>query len=89
MTPYQFFDAVRSFCTVLNGSVSSYGRAKAHNVAVGGVKYSAHQVWLGADVVYDTLPAIEERSEWAARLGLKLVVENDHDHLQPLEWRAG
>ena len=89
MTPYHFFDAVRSFCTVLGGNVTSYGRSKIHNLAVGGVRYSAHQVWLGADIVYDTLPQLEARSEWAARLGLKLVVENDHDHLQPSDWRAG
>lgn len=30
-----------------------------------------------------------ERTEMARRLGLRLIVEHDHDHLQPLDWEAG
>ena len=34
-------------------------------------------------------PPQEFRIEVARRLGLKLVIEEDHDHLQPLDWQAG
>lgn len=89
MTPYQFFDAVRSFCYATRSSVSSYGRTKTHNALVGGVKYSAHRVWLGADVLYDNGGPPDDAAEIAARLGLRIVREGDHDHLQPENWRAG
>jgi hypothetical protein len=36
----------------------------------------------------DPMPLVE-REERAMRLGLKLIDEGDHDHLQPLDWRAG
>lgn len=36
----------------------------------------------------DELPFVQ-RAEIAGRLGLKLIAEGDHDHLQPLDWRAG
>lgn len=32
---------------------------------------------------------LAEREERARRLGLKLIDEGVHDHLQPLDWRAG
>ncbi len=35
------------------------------------------------------LPAVTEREQLAERLGLKLVHEDDHDHLQPAEWLPG
>ncbi len=84
-----FLDALRSYCAALGASVTSYGRTTAHNHAVGGVEYSPHRVWLAADVVYDTPPSLAERQELARRLGLMLIVEGDHDHLQPLGWSAG
>lgn len=34
-------------------------------------------------------PPVAERGAIAERLGLKLIDEGDHDHLQPLDWRAG
>jgi hypothetical protein len=30
-----------------------------------------------------------DRGDVAARVGLRLIVEDDHDHLQPLDWRKG
>ncbi len=89
MSTVEFLDALRAYCAALGASVTSYGRTTAHNVTVGGVKYSAHRAWLAADVVYDVIPPELDRQQLARRLGLLLVVEGDHDHLQPIGWSAG
>lgn len=89
MTFPAFCDAVRTYCTMTGASVTSWGRTPKHNQAVGGVAFSAHQVWLGLDVVYDAPVEEGVRKVWAGRLGLRLVIEGDHDHVQPSEWAAG
>lgn len=89
MTSDQFHDALKTYCALLQASVTSYGRTRTHNGLVGGVAMSAHLFWLAADVVYDSKWPSQYRSDMAARLGLKLIIENDHDHLQPREWLAG
>ena len=90
MTIGEFTTAVAQYGMLMNASVTSWGRTKAHNAAVGGVSYSGHRFWLGCDLVYDAPePPSGVRQETAERLGLKLLVEGDHDHVQPLTWRAG
>ena len=90
MTKEEFRQALESYCAFLGGSVTSYGRTLVHNTHVGGVPYSSHQFWLGADVTYDFKSyTLEHRKEVATRLGLFLWPESDHDHLQPLNWKAG
>jgi hypothetical protein len=89
MTPTEFHDRLMRYCALTGASVTSYGRTVRHNLVVEGVASSAHLFWLAADVVYDdaTAPALAER--WAERLGLKLIREEDHHHLQPLDWVPG
>ena len=92
MTPHDFLDALRTYCALTGASVTSYGRTPGHNAdpKIGGVKNSAHLYWLAADVVYDPpVPIPSVRTERARRLGLWLLAEGDHDHLQPLEWSKG
>lgn len=92
MTIGDFAEAVSLYCLLHGGSITSWGRSTKHNADVGGVPGSAHRFWRGADVVYDdpTTPTRDTlRLEYARRLGLKIVVEGDHDHLQPLDWTAG
>lgn len=89
MTRNEFVEAVMIFCELAGGSVTSWKRTLIHNTSVGGVSNSAHLYGLGVDIVYDTpqlLPTIMER---ARRLGLKVIRENDHDHVQPSDWPAG
>ena len=74
---------------MMRASETSGTRTEAHNAAVGGVEHSAHLVGLARDVVYDKPVPLEERTEWSRRLGLRLIVEGDHDHLQPIDWKAG
>lgn len=78
-----------AYCRRLSGSVSSYGRTVSHNQRVGGVPQSAHQFWLGADIVYDEPVAAPLAEDTARRLGLRMIREPDHDHLQPAGWSAG
>lgn len=89
MTTGEFAEAAKTYCMLMDGSVTSFGRTVTHNHNVGGVKFSAHRFWLGLDVVYDIPLPEADRIETARRLGLKLIAEGDHDHLQPLDWQAG
>lgn len=89
MTLTEFAWAVYVYCTLAEASVTSWIRTRPRNDRQGGVLHSAHLVGLGVDVVYDEPPSLAERDEWADRLGLKLIAEGDHDHVQPKGWRAG
>ncbi len=88
MTPAAFADAVRAYCARMRGSVTSWIRTPEHNALVGGALESAHLYQLGADVVYEPAPRPDEAKgkAAAARLGLTLIREGDHDHLQPATW---
>ncbi len=90
MTPMDasaFALAAQMYCLVTRASGKSSYRTAKHNETVGGVAHSAHLVGLALDVVYDKPLPLAERDEWASRLGLRLITEDDHDHLQPLDWR--
>jgi hypothetical protein len=89
MSKNEFREAVESFCYRLGGSITSYGRTVRHNAAVKGVPQSAHQFWLAADIVYDDTVDQNLANDTAKRLGLRLIREDDHDHLQPVDWIAG
>jgi len=78
-----------TFCDLTGGSVTSWKRTVRHNTEVGGVPNSAHLYGLGFDVVYDARPPLAATMERARRLGLKLIREDDHDHIQPWNWEAG
>jgi hypothetical protein len=89
VTPADFNDAVMRYCDLAHASVTSGYRTVAHNHDKHGVTYSPHLFGLGADVVYDDGADMGLRAERARRLGLRLLVEADHDHLQPWDWQAG
>lgn len=89
MTLGEFAEAVRVYGALTSASVTSWGRSEQHNREVGGVPYSAHRFWLAVDVVYTTLAPDVVRKELARRLGLRCLIESDHDHLQPWDWSAG
>jgi hypothetical protein len=89
MSYSEFCAAIAQYCALTGASVTSWWRTPARNVAVGGVTHSAHLVGLAVDVVYDAAPSQAEREQWARRLGLRIIAEGDHDHLQPIGWQAG
>jgi hypothetical protein len=77
------------YCAETGASVTSWIRTTRHNAVERGVPHSAHLIGLAVDVVYDE-PVSEPDAQATARdLGLLLIREGDHDHLQPLTWRAG
>ena len=86
MTVPEFAQAVQTFAAQFGGSCTSWGRTVAHNASVGGVVGSPHTHWLGADLVYDSPSSLALRTDHAKQLGLWLIAEIDHDHLQPLGW---
>lgn len=89
MDHLRFFCSVVVYCAALGGSVTSWVRTKGHNEAVGGVPGSAHRFGLAVDVVYDAPVSLEDAKFFAARLGLRVIRESDHDHLQPMDWFPG
>lgn len=89
MSLADFAHAVSTFCLMFDGSVTSWGRTAKHNADVGGVAISAHRFFLAADVIYDAPLSEAARKTLAGRLGLRCIVEGDHDHLQPENWPAG
>ena len=86
MTPTEFADQLRAYCSWSRGSVTSWGRSPERNAEVGGHTDSSHLLWLGADVGYrpNPTPPAAQAKRRANRLGLRLVREGDHDHLQAL-----
>lgn len=88
MTADTFAVKVMAYCNGFQASVTSWGRTVKRNLAVGGVARSPHLLWLGCDVVYDHPQELEACEEFARSIGLRVIREKDHDHLQPLDWKA-
>lgn len=88
MTRAEFAEAVFAYCQLTHASGTSAERTPHHNHERNGRATSPHLVGLGRDVVYDEKPPLTVRRQWAIRLGLRLLEEADHDHLQPYDWPA-
>ena|SRR6266851_2273251 len=86
MTVAEFCTAVAQIGQKYRGSVTSWGRSVKHSIAVGGFDGDPHTWWLGADMIYDNTPPINNLNDDAARLGLKVIHEGSHDHYQPSGW---
>lgn len=89
MTLGEFAEAVTQYCAMTRASVTSWGRTTRRNEQVDGVPYSAHRFFRAVDVIYDDAFGRLERERLAAAVGLRLIIEADHDHLQPLDWPKG
>ncbi len=89
MTRAEFNDAADTYCALFGASTTSGQRTLKHNKAVGGVANSAHLFGRARDVVYDTPPDSTACVEAGKRLGIRVIIEGDHHHLQPLSWQAG
>ena len=90
MTVGIFCENVKALVEPHGGSVTSWGRSDKRNQSVGGIPNGPHTWWLGADIVYDdAVPNILALQSEATRLGLKVIREPGHDHIQPLNFPAG
>lgn len=89
MTIGEFAEKANTYCQLTGASEVGGRRTAARNKDKSGVAHSAHLAGLARDVVYDVEPPKSERGAWAAAMGLRILFEPDHDHLQPLEWPPG
>jgi hypothetical protein len=89
MTVGEFAEAALLYCIVTNASEVSGRRTALRNAVAAGVAHSAHLAGLARDVQYDGEIPKADRQQWAGALGLRIIFEDDHDHLQPLNWPAG
>ena len=80
----EFATAAYRYGKATGASVTSWGRTPKHNKSLKGVPNSWHLTWKAVDVVYDKVPPLATANQLAESLGLKLIREKDHDHLQPL-----
>ena len=77
-----FSDKVLALCLIFDCSETSGFRTEKRNELVGGAPNSRHKVGLGRDLVLDDLARTDEVVHAAEKLGLWVLVEGDHIHLQ-------
>lgn len=65
-------------------SATSWGRSVSRNEQVGGVPRSLHLVWLGVDLVSDRAIDNTAVALTAKQLGLRVLIEADHLHVEPM-----
>lgn len=83
MTITDFCWIIYLLCRVYGLSVTSWGRTEKRNAEVGGVPNSWHLRFLGVDVVPDDPIVFEPLQHLADQLGLELIAEGDHWHIEP------
>ena len=89
MSPHDFLSAKMQLAARFAFRETSGYRCALDNAAVGGVHYSSHQFWLGSDIIPRAEVDRKELIEAGRRLGLFVLDEGDHLHLQPATWQAG
>jgi hypothetical protein len=83
VTIFEFFHAILTLALEFEFSVTSWGRSAKRNKEVGGLDDSFHRSWRAVDAVLDdwgVLPYFRRRAE---QLGLQVIREADHLHLEP------
>ena len=78
----RFADKVEFLGRRWQASCSSWGRTAKRNEAVGGAFNSRHKDWLGADLVLDAEENKAALINDARALGLWVLDEGDHVHVQ-------
>ena len=89
MTPGEFLQARMSLAARFRFRETSGYRSPKSNKRERGVEQSAHQYFLGVDVVLEENEPRLAFKIAAERLGLKALDEEDHVHLQPAGWQKG
>lgn len=89
MTPGEFLAALMQLAGAFEFRITSYYRSPAQNLALKGQPSSPHLFWVGADVVLLEAHDKERFLADAPRVGLTVIEEADHFHLQPLGWTPG
>lgn len=89
MSPVDFLLALMQLYSKYPFSETSGQRTPAHNQDVDAVAHSPHQYWVGRDVIFDKPPVPVSLNQAAQRLGLRIIKELDHHHIQPADWIPG
>ena len=89
MTVGEFAGKVVQLAALFPLSGTSWGRTMSHNAQAGGVYRSAHRAWLAVDLIADAPMDEADLVEMGRRLGLKVIPEGDHFHVQPGDWPPG
>jgi len=82
MTLSAFVQNILTLTTLFKGSVTSWFRSKERNKQVGGHSRSLHLCGLAVDIVLDDDTLKHEFFKMCVRLGLRVVDEGDHYHVQ-------
>ena len=77
-----FSDKVLALCLIYDCSETSGFRTEKRNAIVGGAPNSRHMEALARDIVPDDPGLTDLICQSARRLGLWVLVESDHIHLQ-------
>lgn len=83
MTVGEFTGRIYVLGVTFGFSVTSWGRTVARNVAVGGHPESYHKRWLAVDAVLDDPSDVAGLRRVSALLGLEVIDEGDHVHIEP------
>jgi len=88
MTPIDFAVSLIAYAGWSRGSVTSWGRSPERNAlpSIRGHANSLHLSFLAADIGYhpNPTPPLSKARKRASQLGMRLLRESDHDHLQAL-----
>lgn len=82
---HEFVDRVLSLCALFDCSVTSWARTERHNEYVRGKMTSKHRIAvgaMGADLLPDDMSTKPALVLAARRLGLSVLDEGDHVHVQ-------
>ena len=82
MGPHEYLDCKLALAVKYHFSITSSLRSVARNKRVGGHRNSRHLMFLADDCVLDDKKDIRSFVKDAKRLGLKVLIEKDHVHLQ-------
>lgn len=83
MTYLEFCTAVSQLAAISRFRVTSWWRSPVSNASVGGVETSWHVLGMACDVVAETVLDTERIAKFAPKLGLEVIDETTHLHLEP------
>ena len=78
----RFEDKIRCLALLFDLSVTSWIRSRRRNAALAGVVDSRHLLGLAVDIVLDDTSVVDQFQKHAANLGLQVIIESDHLHVQ-------
>ena len=82
----EFRTLICQLADVVALSETSGLRSVKRNAAIGGMPLSAHLIGLAVDVILDEPARVSELTAFAAKMGLIVLDDGDHVHIEPKAW---